>query len=76
MIKTAIRHAKGSNAGKLHLSTSADMNVALCMVPDIKIALQCLTKNTYCRAPVSTDSVFAVYRGPKKKFKIKEIIVS
>jgi hypothetical protein len=27
----------------------------------------------YSRAPVSTDSVSAVYRGPKTKWKIKEI---
>jgi hypothetical protein len=27
----------------------------------------------YSRAPVFTDSVSAVYRGPKKKLKIKEI---
>ena len=39
-----MRHATRSNAGKFHLGTSANMNIALCMVPDIKIALQYLTK--------------------------------
>jgi hypothetical protein len=47
MIKTTIGHARGLNASKLHLSTSADMNVELCMVLDIQISLQCLPKNTY-----------------------------
>jgi hypothetical protein len=29
--------------------------------------------NMYSRAPVSTDSVSAVYRGPKNKWKIQDI---
>jgi hypothetical protein len=28
----------------------------------------------YSRAPVSTDSVYVVYRGPKKKWKIKQTV--
>jgi hypothetical protein len=35
--------------------------------------IPCSLVDMYRRAPVSTDSVPAVYRGPKKNLKIKEI---